>query len=83
MVHVVIAVAHPISVNFAYTMAASGASGLLSNLIVNGDIASNQIQSTLNKSTASSFKLSITYTKKTRGQDKWYEASSASITPAR
>ncbi|MFB5660423.1 hypothetical protein [Alteribacillus sp. HJP-4] len=76
------AVAHPLTQSLKISMGAGGASGLISSLIINKDLGSNDIQSALNKSTAKNFDIAIKYEQKSRGQDKWYEATAISVNPA-
>ncbi|MCP3029480.1 hypothetical protein [Halobacillus sp. A5] len=76
------AVTHPITKSLGKTLTAAGASQIVSSLILNRGLASENIQDVLNSSTANEFDVSIKYEKKTRGQDKWYEPAAMSINPA-
>lgn len=63
------------------TMGAGGASSGLAFFIINKDLGSSTIQSLLNRSTASSFKMTLKYERKYRGQTMWFEATSISLVP--
>ncbi|WP_339226774.1 hypothetical protein NSQ77_14640 [Oceanobacillus sp. FSL K6-2867] len=75
-------ITHPITQTLKYSVGASLGSGIISYLMINKDLGSENIQKVLNESTAENFNVTIKYEKGTRDQDKWYEATGMSINPA-
>lgn len=76
------AVVHPIAKTVNKSLNLGAASGVISWLITDKGLKSENIQDVLNKSTAKNFNVKINYKKKSRGQDNWYEATGMTITPA-
>lgn len=76
------AVVHPIAKTVNKSLKLGAASGVISWLITNKGLKSENIQDVLNKSTAKNFNVKINYKKKSRGQDNWYEATGMTINPA-
>lgn len=76
-------ITYPITKSLGYAISAGGGTSIMYDLLVDNNLGSSSIQSVLNKSTATKFTVTVTYTKRTRGlYDKWYEATAFKVTPA-